>query len=62
MTDERDEQEEMDSLNELGDEELEPILSEGKKPIPTKGTRKRPRTSVSRTRKIHGNTPPALPG
>ena len=40
MTDERDEQEEMDSLNELGDEELEPILSEGEETDPNEGDEK----------------------
>ena len=38
--DERDEQEEMDSLNELGDEELEPILSEGEETDPNEGDEK----------------------
>ena len=40
MTDERDEHEEMDSLNELGDEELEPILSEGEETDPNEGDEK----------------------
>lgn len=40
MTDERDEQEEMDSLNELSDEELEPILSEGEETDPNEGDEK----------------------